>query len=196
MTLSLDELRARIVELEGHVEAELETRREQLRYHIERGRAIFDRETNVQHRALRTRLLGYVFGSRLLVVLTAPFIYALIVPFVLLDLFISLYQAVCFPVYGIEKVRRADHIVFDRHLLGYLNLVEKLNCVYCGYGNGLLSYAREIAARTEQYWCPIKHARRMQGAHERQAGFLDFGDAEGWRDRLEEMRKALAKADP
>ena len=137
-----------------------------------------------------------MFRSRLLVVLTAPFIYALILPFVLLDLFISLYQAVCFPVYGIEKVRRADHIVIDRQALGYLNLVEKLNCVYCGYGNGLLSYVREIAARTEQYWCPIKHSRRVKGAHDRQAGFIDFGDAEGWRDRLDEMRKALAKADP
>ena len=28
---------------------------------------------------------------------------------------------------------------------------KKLNCVYCGYANGVIGHAREIAARTEQY---------------------------------------------
>lgn len=34
--------------------------------------------------------------------------------------------------------------------------MEKVNCVYCSYFNGLMSYLREIAGRTEQYWCPIR----------------------------------------
>ena len=99
----------------------------------------------------------------------------------MLDLFVTVYQAVCFPVYGIAKVRRGDYLIFDRYHLGYLNALEKLNCGYCSYANGLLSYVREIAGRTEQYWCPIKHARRVIGAHSHYAQFHDFGDAAAFR---------------
>ena len=62
-------------------------------------------------------------------------------------------------------MRRRDYFVFDRHHLAYLNAIEKLNCAYCSYANGLVAYVREIAGRTEQFWCPIKHARRAIGAH-------------------------------
>ena len=63
----------------------------------------------------------------------------------------SAYQAVCFPIYGIDKVRRSEHFIYDRAKLGYLNALEKLNFIYCSYGKGLISYTREIASRTEQY---------------------------------------------
>ena len=43
-----------------------------------------------------------------MVVLTAPVIYAGILPFALLDLFVGIYQAVCFPIYGIAKVKRGE----------------------------------------------------------------------------------------
>ena len=101
----------------------------------------------------------------------------------------TLYQAVCFPVYRIEKVRRADYISIDRHHLAYLNGLEKLNCMYCGYGNGLLAYASEIAARTEAYWCPIKHARRMEGTHRHYPEFLEYGDAEGFKRKQTEVHE-------
>lgn len=126
-----------------------------------------------------------------MVILTAPVIYALIVPFVLLDLCVTVYQAVCFPVYRIAKVRRADHIAFDHRHLAYLNGLQKLNCLYCSYCNGLISYIREIAARTEQYWCPIKHAMRLKGPHDHYAEFVDFGDAEGFQKRFGGLRAAL-----
>ena len=116
----------------------------------------------------------------------------MIVPLVLLDLFVTVYQAVCFPVYGIPKVRRRDYLVFDRHHLAYLNALEKLNCAYCAYANGLIAYVRVIASRTEEYWCPIKHARRLIGAHAYYATFEDYGDAEGYRRRLEELRETPA----
>lgn len=114
-------------------------------------------------------------------VFTAPVIYSLIFPLLLLDLFVTIYQAICFPVYGIAKVRRHDYLIFDRYHLGYLNALEKLNCAYCSYANGLIAYVREIAGRTEQYWCPIKHARRVVGAHQYYAQFHDFGDATAFR---------------
>ena len=50
------------------------------------------------------------------------------------------------------NVRRSDHFVFDHTHLGYLNLVERINCAYCCYGNGLAAYFSAIASRTEQYW--------------------------------------------
>jgi hypothetical protein len=126
-----------------------------------------------------------------LVVLTSPFIYGLIVPFVLLDLMVVIYQAVCFPVYGIAKVRRADYVFIDRHQLGYLNALQKLNCVYCGYGNGLIAFVREVAARTEAYWCPIKHSRRVADPHSFYPGFAGFGDDAAYQARVEAQRAAL-----
>ncbi len=59
--------------------------------------------------------------------------------------------------------------------------LEKLNCAYCSYANGVIAYVREIAGRTEQYWCPIKHARRAIGAYSHYAQFHDYGDAGGFR---------------
>jgi hypothetical protein len=179
----------KIQNLQAELDAELAKRRADLRFGLERGRAVFEAEILRRHRELRTRLSTYVLRARPLVILTAPVIYAMIVPFVLLDLFVTVYQAVCFPVYGIEKVRRGDYLIFDRHHLAYLNALEKLNCAYCSYANGLLAYVREIAGRTEQYWCPIKHARRAIGAHAAYAQFEDYGDADGYRRRQEAFEK-------
>jgi len=183
----IDSIRA----LEDQLEAEMATRRTELQYHIEQKRVVFEQSIARRHAALKTKLSTYVFGARPLMIITAPFIYILIVPFVLLDIFVSLYQLVCFPVYGIPKVARADYMVFDRANLKYLNLVEKINCAYCSYGNGVVGYVREVASRTEQYWCPIKHARRMAGAHGRYNDFVDFGDADGYHAMQAAMRVRL-----
>jgi hypothetical protein len=177
-------LMQRISLLESELEAELAKRRADLKYGIERGRVMFEEEVLRRHRELRTRLWTYISHARPMVVLTAPIIYSLIVPLMLLDLAVTLYQAICFPVYGIEKVRRQDYLVFDRHHLAYLNALEKLNCAYCSYANGLIGFVREVAARTEAHWCPIKHARRMISSHEQYRQFVDYGDAEAYRKRL------------
>lgn len=49
------------------------------------------------------------------------------------------FQAVCFPIYKIAKVRQAHYIMFDRHHLGYRNWFERFYCEYCTYANGLLA---------------------------------------------------------
>lgn len=170
----------RIKELEDELEAEFDRRRGQFNFRFENGKVIFARDVKQQHDAIKQKLGAYIAGARPMVVLTAPVIYSVIIPFVLLDLFVSLYQAICFPVYGIEKARRADYITFDRKHLSYLNGLEKLNCLYCAYGNGLLAYAAEIAGRTEKHWCPIKHAKRMASVHRHYPEFVDYGDAEGY----------------
>lgn len=173
----------RIRDLEQELEVEFARRRAAFNYTIERGRVVFGRDVRKHHRALRQKLGSYLAHSRPLVVLTAPVIYSVILPLVLLDVFVTLYQAICFPIYGIEKVCRRDYISLDRRHLAYLNGLEKLNCVYCGYGNGLLAYARVIAARTERHWCPIKHAGRMRGTHMHYPEFYEYGDADAFQNQ-------------
>jgi hypothetical protein len=187
-------LKQRIRALEDQIEAEVDARRARFRYRLEARRVVFEEGVRRRHAAQRPGLWSYIAGIRPLVALSAPVIYALIVPLALLDLMVVLYQAVCFPVYGIARVRRRDHIVLDRAQLDYLNALEKLNCAYCSYANGVLAFAREVAARTEQYWCPIKHARRIAGAHARYADFLDYGDAESYRSDLARLRADLREA--
>jgi hypothetical protein len=179
--------------LQDEFELELARRREAFRYRLENGRVVWEEEARRQHRALRVRWLAFLRRTRPLTVITTPVIYSLIIPFVLLDIFVTIYHAICFPVYGIPKVRRADHIRVDRHHLAYLNGLQKLNCVYCGYCNGLLSYVREIAGRTEAHWCPIKHAARVDGTHAHYGSFLEYGDADGFESGLARSRDDLKK---
>ena len=190
---AIETIIARIRALQEELEAELAKRREALRYRLENGRVVFDREALLRHRRLRVRLSDFLKRTRLLVVLSAPVIYALIVPFVLLDLSVWIYQTICFPVYGIPKVPRSRHIRIDRHKLVYLNALQKLNCVYCGYCNGVIAHVREVAGRTEAYWCPIKHAGSVSDPHRHYADFIDFGDAEGFVEGADERRRQVMR---
>lgn len=133
-----------------------------------------------------------VLQSRTLVILTSPVIWSCVVPIALLDLVGTIYQAICFPVYGIPKVCRRDYLVFDRHRLDYLSVADKFNCEYCAYANGIMAYFTEIAARTEQHWCPIKHAQQLKRAHSRYEHFIAHGDAAGYRARFASVRRAFA----
>ena len=153
-----------------------------------RWRAQHDPVARASHRHVRPGFWRYVFSGDLPTVLTTPVVYSLILPFAALDLWISLYQATCFRAWGIRRVRRRDFFAIDRHRLAYLNALEKLNCLYCSYANGLIAYVREVASRTEQYWCPIRHARRVRGTHDRYESFSAYGDARDYRERLAALR--------
>jgi hypothetical protein len=192
MSNAVDDLLARIHALREELELEFQKRREEIGFIIQGRRVRFTREMLETHRLYRVGLLRYLRGSRWAVVLTAPLIYSGFIVFGLMDLFVTLYQALCFPVYGIARVRRRDHLVFDRGDLPYLNLIERFNCFYCSYANGVAAYLREVAARTEQYWCPIKHARRVLGPHDRYPVFFEYGDAEAFRKGLERLRSQYA----
>jgi hypothetical protein len=145
-----------------------------------------------RHRHLRTGVLRWLAGGTLRNYASAPFIYGLVVALAVFDLGITLYQAVCFPLYRIAKVQRSGYIVFDRQQLAYLNFFERAHCTYCAYANGLIAYAAEIAARTEQYWCPVKHAHKVLGTHARYREFLDYGDAESFHAGVARLRRELA----
>jgi hypothetical protein len=191
----IDVLIEQMRELESQTQVEFDKRRGDFAFTIEKRRARFSQEVSELQRGLKTGLFKYITGATILSVVTAPVIYAGILPMLALDLFLWIYQSICFPVYRIPKVRRSDYLELDRGDLPYLNLVEKVNCAYCGYANGLAAYYREITARTEQYWCPIKHARRIQAAHSRYPNFFEYGDAESYRLGLERLRAALAEAE-
>lgn len=185
MDKKIDELLAKISALQDELEEQYrQTRDEWAQKKIE-----LAEEFLRQQRRYKTGLFRFLLRTRLLVALTAPIIYLGWIPFLLMDLFVTVYQTICFPVYRIPRVKRSEYLVFGREDLPYLNIIEKFNCLYCSYGNGVAAYTREVAARTEQYWCPIKHARRIKAAHERYPNFFDFGDAEAYQQGLNRLRR-------
>ena len=193
MTSRIDSLLERMAALEREIDHELEGVRSQWRYRLEKGRVRFAHDVHEAHGRLRRSIPRYLRESEILNVVTAPVIYGLLIPVGLLDLWVTAYQAICFRAYGIARVKRSAYIVFDRHHLAYLNGIEKVNCMYCSYANGVFAYVREVAGRTEQYWCPIRHAKRVHAPHTHYREFVDYGDAEGYHRRLIPLRKELTE---
>jgi hypothetical protein len=189
MADKLDMLIGKMRELELELAREIQRKEGEFFYEVRKRKVIFEAQTKARHKNLVKRIHRTVLDSKPLILVTAPVIWAILVPFALLDLAISSFQAVCFPIYGIPKVKRRDYIIVDRHHLSYLNLIEKLNCFYCSYANGMLAYAAEMAGRVEQYWCPIKHALKLKSMHSRYGEFFDYGNAEDYRGRVEQIRR-------
>jgi hypothetical protein len=185
----VDDILNRIEGLEKELVEELRRTERELLYTIHDRKVRFSEEVKNRHRLLAARWSSYVYESGVLMVLTIPVIWCALIPAVLMDAVVGAYQFACFPIYGIPRVKRGDYVVLDRHTLGYLNWIEKLNCAYCGYFNGVMGYVSEVAARTEQYWCPVRHARPVKAVHGRYRHFFEYGDAEGYRKGLAEVRK-------
>ena len=175
-----DDLRTAVTEQEGKMVVQINGKRVE-----------FEQSVRAAHRKLKKNFFRWLVTNRPQNLITGPIIYGMILPLLMLDLCVSFYQFTCFPIYGVTKVRRADYIVFDRQHLDYLNFIEKFHCTYCAYGSGLMGYMGEILARTEQYFCPIKHAHKILGTHSHYNRFLDYGDAADYEARLEEFRVAL-----
>ena len=195
MDTRISELIGRITALEDELRTAVHEQESRVMFTIRGKRVEFERDIRQAHKRLKRNFFRWLVTDRWQNLITGPVIYGMAIPMVVLDLCVSFYQATCFPVYGVAKVRRADYIVFDRHQLGYLNFIERFHCEYCAYGTGLMAYATEIIGRTEQYFCPIKHARKILGTHGRYAGFLPYGDPADFHTRLEAYRVALSKAD-
>lgn len=172
-------------ELEERVADEVSREAENFGYSLKQHKVSFEKEISTKHKLLTQKITSYLFSCTWPAILMAPFVYAMAVPTAILDVCLFIYQALCFPVYGIKKAKRSDYLAIDRHKLQYLNTIEKINCVFCSYVNGVIAYAREIASRSEAHWCPIKHARRLKGTHNRYNQFLPFGDAEGYVNRTQ-----------
>ncbi len=180
-----------ITVLEDELRSVLGEQQSSIFFQIKGKRVEFEQSIKQAHQKLKKNFFRWLITDRPQNLITGPIIYAMIIPLLLTDLFITVYQLSCFPIYGIKKVRRADYIIFDRQHLNYLNFIEKFHCTYCAYGSGMIAYISEIVARTEQYFCPIKHARKIVGTHARYDNFLDFGAADNYEAKLEEYRMAL-----
>lgn len=189
MSDKLDALLGQMRQLEKELLRELGRKETEFFYRVKDKKIKFTAAAQARNRQLRMGLGQYLRRSRLTVVVTTAVIWSVLLPIALLDLMVSLYQSICFPIYEIPKVIRRDYLLFDRHRLAYLNLLEKLNCEYCAYANGVLSYAVEIAGRTEQHFCPIRHALRIKTAHSRYKNFFDYGDAAHYREQIEAVRR-------
>jgi hypothetical protein len=193
MNEQLRKLLSEIARLEEELASVINEQQEQLHYRIEGSKIKFEKNLRKIHRELKTGVFAWLRQSEVRNVISAPFIYAMVIPFVVLDVFLLVYQSVCFPLYGIPKVKRSNYVVVDRHHLGYLNIIEKLNCIFCGYADGVLAWARQVLSRTEMYWCPVKHARKVLDPHRRYVEFADFGDGEDFEQHVAGMRKQVRK---
>ena len=189
MNDKLDGLLARLKLLEDELLVEIHAKEKQFNYTVHKKKIQFKKSVEREHRLLAKKLTRYWRDAKWSSYITTPIILSCIIPAALMDFWATVYQLICFPAYGIPKVRRGDYIILDRHHLRYLNGIERLNCAYCGYVNGAIAYVQEIAGRTEQHWCPIKHAVRLKLMHSRYAHFLDYGDGEQYRKRIEEVRR-------
>ncbi len=185
----LQEIIEEMKRLEKELIAEIQKKEDKFFYKVRGNNVLFEENIKKYHKNFVVKLHDYLLTSSLLNILVMPIIWFCLVPAVFLDAVVFVYQHICFKVYGIPAVKRNEYIVIDHESLRYLNVIEKINCMYCGYFNGLIAYVQEIGARTEQYWCPIKHARRLKTMHSRYGRFFEYGDCEEYRKRLEEVRR-------
>jgi hypothetical protein len=190
----VDDILDRIELLEKELLEELRKTEDELLYTIRDKKVRFSEEVKQYHRKMTHKWLDYVYESGAMKILTIPIIWSALIPAAFMDLVVNVYQLACFPIYGIPRVKRGEYVIMDRHVLSYLNWIEKLNCAYCSYFNGLIAYVTEVAARTEQYWCPVRHARPLKSVHSRYRHFFEYGDAKGYRERLEEVRRRFDDA--
>jgi hypothetical protein len=136
--------------------------------------------SNIQRLLQKTALGG---------ALTAPLIYSLIFPFMLLDLFVTVYQQICFRVYGLPVVKRGEHVVIDRHDLPHMNWRDRLNCAYCDYAQGVLAYVTDVVRRTEYFWCPVKHKSNLHHQTGVYDTYLERDDTQHYRSKLWQTRQ-------
>ncbi len=114
---------------------------------------------------------------------TYPLIFLAVIPLMILDLWVEIYHRFCFPFYSISYVKRKAYIKIDRHKLKYLHPMQKLNCLYCGYANGVVKYWTIIFAETERYWCGIQHAQDDNfNAPEHHKEFIPYNDEQAFRE--------------
>jgi len=185
----IQEIIEEIQKLEKEMLAEIQSKEDEFFYKIRGSEVFFEKEARRYQKSFAMNVYKYIANASFLNIITVPIIWSCLVPALLLDALVSIYQFVCFKIYNIPEVKRNRYIIIDRHNLAYLNVIEKINCFYCEYFNGLILYIQEIAARTEQYWCPIKHARKLAAMHSRYHKFIEYGDCQDYQKKLDELRK-------
>ena len=157
-------------------------------FYIERKKVVFLNKIKIKNKRFRIPAWRYAIPKNIRHFMSLPFIYMMIFPAVILDIFLTVYHAIAFPLYKIPKVKRSEHIIYDRKFLDYLNVIQKVHCLYCSYVNGLFAYAVEIGARTERYWCPIKAASKLKSPHSWYKDFADYGNPQDWSQKFNDHK--------
>ena len=184
MRLTIKELLVKIDQLNNTLQKEHARLAEKYGFSINQQRIVFIEKFKKINKGWRIPAWKYVIPKNFRHLVSIPFIYIMIVPAVILDFFVSLYNWTALPLYRIPPVKRKDYIVYDRRFLDYLNVIQKINCLYCSYVNGLFAFAGEIGARTERYWCPIKAAKKPKTRHSWYGDFADYGNPEEWNEKF------------
>lgn len=191
--MNIRQILDQIAVLEDELQKAVEAQEARLSFQIKDRRIIFEQTVKEAHQRVKLGVFRWFLTVRPQNFVTMPIIYGMAIPLILFDLCVTLYQLTCFPIYRIARVKRANHIVIDHQHLAYLNVIEKVHCIYCSYAVGMLGYAGEITARTEQYFCPIKHAQKILNKHSRYDRFLDYGEADDLHGKIEALRAELAR---
>ncbi len=191
-----DKIKEMIEEIEAmkvKLGEEIAQQEKDISYEIQNGYVRFEQEIFNRQKENMKNLLAWFRDIPLLHLLASPLVYAMVIPAILFDIILFVYQQVIFRIFKFKFIKRSDYILFDRQYLGYLNSIEKLNCLYCTYFNGLMQYAAAIAGRTELYFCPIKHAKKVAYQHDYYDEFFSYGDEDKYQEKLEEIRKKSQK---
>ncbi|NCN07421.1 hypothetical protein GW933_01870 [Candidatus Falkowbacteria bacterium] len=162
-------------------------------FSIRKSAIVFFEKTRNKNKKFKIPTWKYIIPRHIRHFASIPFIYMMIFPVALLDLFITFYNLTAFTLYQIPQVKRKDHFIYDRKFLDYLNIIQKFNCLYCSYVNGLLSYATEIGARTERYWCPVKAANKPKNYHNWYKDFADYGNPQEWTEKFNDHNSFKGK---
>lgn len=183
MQSKITELLKKFESLRADLEKEYSRVTREYGYSIEKQRVVFLKEFARRNKKFREGVLRMVFNTPVRDLLSIPFIYMMVIPAVVLDFFLTIYQYTAFFLYRIPRVKRSEYFIYERRFLDYLNWLEKINCLYCSYVNGLFAYAVEIGARTERYWCPLKATHHPKFTHSLYNDFADYGNPEEWREK-------------
>jgi len=160
---------------------EYEKLKDKYGFKIEGRKIVWNKDKIKELRKYKKSILDSIFSATVREILSIPFIWVMLIPAIVLDIFLFMYQNTAIRLYKIPITKRSDYVVFDRKQLAYLNIIQKINCMYCSYFNWVMQYAVEVAWRTEKYWCPIKHARKKAWEHNWEKYFADYWDAEGFK---------------
>ena len=191
-----DKIKEMIEEIEAlklKLGEEIAQHEKDLTYEIQNGYVQFEKEVLDKQKENMKNLLAWFRDIPLLHLLVSPLVYAMLIPAILFDIILFVYQHVIFRIFKFKFIKRSEYIRFDRQYLGYLNSIEKFNCMYCSYFNGLMQYAAAIAGRTELYFCPIKHAKKVAYEHKYYSEFFRYGEEDKYQKKLETLRKRFQK---
>ena len=191
-----DKIKEMIEEIEAmkvKLGEEIAQQEKDISYEIQNGYVRFEKDVLDKQKENMKNLLAWFREIPLLHLLASPLVYGMVIPAIFFDIILFIYQQVIFRIFKFKFIKRSDYIRFDRQYLGYLNSIEKLNCMYCAYFNGLMHYASAITSRTELYFCPIKHAKKVAYKHEYYDAFFVYGDENDYQQKLEELRKKFQK---